>query len=102
VWGLKIKDRAFQKSFFYCSKSITAAAAADLSKKGGVEFELKKGHKKTFSKFFFDSDSFQPGDYHVKKIRKNNFQCTKNGRDSNCRGDSKYRADCRIILTACL
>jgi hypothetical protein len=66
---LKIKDRAFQKYFFYCSKSITAAATADLRKTAVLTLSKKKGHKKKhFSKFFFDSDSFKPGDYHAKKI----------------------------------
>jgi hypothetical protein len=65
---LKIKDRAFQKYFFYCSKSIKAAATANLRKTAVLTLSKKKGIKKNiFHNFFFDSDSFKPGDYHAKK-----------------------------------
>jgi hypothetical protein len=38
---MKIKDRAFQKSFFHCSKLIAAAAAADLRKMAVLTFDKK-------------------------------------------------------------
>jgi hypothetical protein len=64
--GFEDKGQGFPKKLFYCSKSSTAAAAANLRKTAVLTLSSKKGTKKKF-KFFFDSESLQPGDYHAKK-----------------------------------
>jgi hypothetical protein len=66
--GFEDKGQGFPKKLFYCSKSTTAAAAADLRKMPVLTLCSKNGHKKNhFSKFWGDSGSFHPGDYHAKK-----------------------------------
>jgi hypothetical protein len=74
VVGFEDKGQGFPKNLFYCSKSITAAAAAKLRKMAVLTLSSKKGHKKKhFSKFFY-SGSLQPEDYHAKKnLKKNKF-----------------------------
>jgi hypothetical protein len=47
------KGQGFPKKLFYCFKSTTAAATADLRKTVVLTLSSKKGHKKNiFTKFF--------------------------------------------------
>jgi hypothetical protein len=61
------EGQGFPKKLFYCFKSTTAAATADLRKTVVLTLSSKKGHKKTYLRNFFYSGSFHPGDYHAKK-----------------------------------
>jgi hypothetical protein len=50
--GSEDKRHGFPKKLFYGSKSIAAAAAADLKKTAVLTLNSKQVHKKTFQIFF--------------------------------------------------
>jgi hypothetical protein len=95
--GFEDKGQGFPKKLFLLLQVNHGRHHGRFKKNGGFDFELKKGIKNVIFQNLF---KIQPGDYHAKKInQKNNFKCSKNGRDSNYRGDSKYRADCSIRVS---
>ncbi len=56
--GFEDKGQGFPKKLFLLLCVNHGRRGNRFKKNGGFDFELKKGHKKHFSKFFLDSGSF--------------------------------------------